>query len=432
MDTKRGDMVIALMGLGFGLVIGSSVFMLEASWRDLISLGTISAMMGTYLSLMMLLLSSRMPWVEREVGHDRMITLHRKIAPYTLLFIGMHVVCTTIGYSKMTRSNFINQIIIFSQDYPWMIDAIVSAALMIILSVISYKKIRLRMRYEVWWVMHTFFYVSVILAFAHQIVNGTIFIKYPLLKLCWIALYLSIFSVIIISRIIKPCIFSIRHRLVVDKVVQETDDVYSIYINGRNLDELDAHGGQFFQWRFLSRGWWWQSHPYSLSRSPHSGYLRITVKILGDHSYDVARRIKPGTRLFAEGPYGIFTARRRQSNSIVTFAAGIGITPILAMLEEIPPGADVILIYRTSSDKDIVFGSELDELFINNRWRVYYLSGSRQQHPINLLYMNQFIPNFKDRDVYICGSESFTADVITLASNAGVPYDNIYHESFSF
>ena len=76
---------------------------------------------------------------------------------------------------------------------------------------------------------------------------------------------------------------------------------------GRGLDGCGAEPGQFFRWRFLTRELWWAANPYSLSAAPHRGVLRITVKAAGDHSAALAR-LRPGTRVLAEGPYGAFTA----------------------------------------------------------------------------------------------------------------------------
>ena len=64
------------------------------------ALGSIAAMVGTYLCLVLLVLVSRVPWIEREVGHDRMVALHRKVAPYSIFLILAHVVLTTLGYAQ--------------------------------------------------------------------------------------------------------------------------------------------------------------------------------------------------------------------------------------------------------------------------------------------------------------------------------------------
>ena len=54
------------------------------------------------------------------------------------------------------------------------------------------------------------------------------------------------------------------------------------------------------------RGYWWTSHPFSLSEAPDGRSLRISVKAAGDHTSRM-RSIPVGTRVVAEGPYGAFT-----------------------------------------------------------------------------------------------------------------------------
>ena len=72
---------------------------------------------------------------------------------------------------------------------------------------------------------------------------------------------------------------------------------------------------------------------------------------------------RPGTRVFAEGPYGAFTGARRRYARVLLIAGGIGITPLRALLEEFraPPGT-VTVLYRASSWEDVVFRDELDAL----------------------------------------------------------------------
>ena len=77
---------------------------------------------------------------------------------------------------------------------------------------------------------------------------------------------------------------NLRHQLRIERVREEAPGVYSIVCRGRRLDRLAVSGGQFFQWRFLARGLWWQAHPYSLSALPRPPLMRVTVKALGDHS----------------------------------------------------------------------------------------------------------------------------------------------------
>jgi predicted ferric reductase len=110
--------------------------------------------------------------------------------------------------------------------------------------------------------------------------------------------------------------------------------VVSIRIAGRRLDRLGARAGQFFLWRFLTRDRWWAAHPFSLSATPDGRSLRITVKALGDFSGRLGS-LQPGTRVAAEGPFGVFTAGVLRRERTLLIAGGIGITPIRALLEEV-------------------------------------------------------------------------------------------------
>ena len=74
-------------------------------------------------------------------------------------------------------------------------------------------------------------------------------------------------------------------------------DVVSIYITGRDLDQLAVRSGQYFLWRFLTRDGWWRGHPFSISSAPNGAWLRITIKELGDWSGSLAGRPGRDARL---------------------------------------------------------------------------------------------------------------------------------------
>src|SRR6201999_3384321 len=105
----------------------------------------------------------------------------------------------------------------------------------------------------------------------------------------WSALYIAVAAAIIWYRFVTPVRQAARHRLRVLAVQPEAPGIVSVVIGGEHLSELRAEPGQFFRWRFLTRGLWWVSSPYSLSAPPRPGRLRITVKDRGDHSAALAK-----------------------------------------------------------------------------------------------------------------------------------------------
>ena len=140
--------------------------------------------------------------------------------------------------------------------------------------------------------------------------------------------------------------------------------MFSVVCTGQHLDRLAVSGGQFFQWRFLTTGFWWHAHPYSLSALPRPPYIRVTIKGLGDQSRAVAF-LKPGTRIAIEGPYGAFTHHARTSDRVVLIGGGVGITPLRALLEDLPDPINVTVVIRASTPDDIVHRDEIAALVAN-------------------------------------------------------------------
>ena len=432
---RRGDIAITGAGVGLGLCLGIGVSAvrdgLELPGGTALALGTLAALVGTYLCLMLLVLVSRVPWLERELGHDRMLALHRSVAPFALVLVLAHVLLTTLSYAQAAEDSFLGQLWAIVTRSAWMMPAFAAFVLMMGLGVLSYRKIRRRLSYETWWVAHLYFYIAVALSFGHQVALGPMFVAHPLQRYFWTALYLAVATLIVITRFVLPFSFSRRHRLHVISVVPEGDGIVSVYLGGDDLDLLRARGGQFFQWRFMTRDWWWQAHPYSLSASPNPSWLRITVKTLGDQSATM-RRIAPGTKVWAEGPYGVFTAAARQGERVTAFAAGVGITPVRAVLDDLPASTDVTVVYRVSDATTAPLRAELDAVAQAHGWRVHYLEGSRHLHPITPALLFSVAPGIGDSDVFVCGPDSFTDAVVDAAKKVGVPDRRIHHESFSF
>ena len=163
--------------------------------------------------------------------------------------------------------------------------------------------------------------------------------------------------------------------------------------------------------------------------------MRITVKDLGGHSAALVR-LRPGTRVFAEGPYGAMTEARRRHRKVLLIAGGIGITPIRALFESLPGGpSDVTLIYRSSDDADVVFRDELAAVAAQRGARLHLLTGRRRDLGYDPLTKDALTANIADlraHDVYLCGPDPMVTSVVASLRAAGVPRRQIHSESFTF
>jgi len=430
------DMCAALAGLGFGatlaLVIGGETRgALAAPGGWLIAGGRLAGFAGAYLMLVMVVLIARLPWLERAVGQVRLVRWHRRIGPWPLGLIAAHVVLITLGYAQLSKDGVLHQLWVFLSSYPDVLAASVGFGLLVLAGVTSIRIARRRLKYETWWIVHLYMYLALALAFAHQIVTGGSFVGHPLTRAIWIAAWISTAGMVIAFRVLQPIGRNLRHRLRVATVREEAPGVFSIICSGRRLDRLAVSGGQFFQWRFLTKGLWWHAHPYSLSALPHPPYLRVTVKAVGDQSAAVAH-LKPGTRVAIEGPYGAFTHHARTSDRVVLIGAGVGITPLRALLEDLPVPIEVTVVVRASTPEEIVHRDEMAALVEERGGRFHEVSGSRHKVRFDARTLGRLVPDLADCDVYVCGPDGFSKGVAAAALRLGVHRDQIHEEAFAF
>jgi predicted ferric reductase len=430
------DACAALAGLGFGavlaaVVLGESRGSLAAPGGLLSAAGRLAGFAGTYLMLIMVVLVARLPWLERSAGQDQLVRWHRQVAPWAIGLITAHVVLIVLGYAQAARTGARHELWVLLTSYRDMLTAAAGFGLLIVAGVSSYRRVRRRIKYETWWVIHLYLYLGLALAFAHQIVTGVSFIGHPLVRGLWILIWAATAGIVIVFRIAQPIWRSLRHQLRVVEVRREAPGVVSVVCRGRHLDRLAVSGGQFFLWHFLTRELWWQGHPYSLSALPRPPYIRVTIKGLGDQSR-AAARLRPGTRVAIEGPYGTFTRYARTCDGVALFAAGVGITPVRALLEDLPAGVDVVVVVRASTTADLVHRDEVAALVRQRRGRLHEMVGSRRAVRLDARALWRIVPDIAYRDVYICGPGGFSAEVADAAVQLGAGPEQIHTETFGF
>jgi predicted ferric reductase len=430
------DACAGLAGIGFGAVVASVLTSethgaLAAPGGMLTAVGRMAAFTGAYLMLIMVVLVARLPWLESAVGQDQLVRWHRKIAPWAIGLIITHVLAITLGYAQADGTPVLHEAWVLIRSYPDVLAAVVGFGLLLLAAISSYRAIRRRLRYETWWVVHLYLYLGLALAFIHQIVTGASFVGHPLAKALWIAVWLATAGLVLVFRIGQPVWRSLRHRLRVVEVRDEAPGVISVICRGRHLEQLAVSGGQFFLWRFLTRELWWQAHPFSLSALPRPPYLRVTIKATGDASRMVAR-LRPGTPVAIEGPYGAFTDHARMSDGVLLVGAGVGITPLRALLEDLPRGTDVVVVLRASTAADLVHRAEIDSLVRHHGGRLHEVVGARHRVRLGARTLRHLVPDIISRDVYVCGPAGFDAEIIDAAQKLGVAREQIHIEAFGF
>jgi len=392
--------------------------------------GSLTGMIGTYLALMMVLLISRIPMIERVLGQDGLVRWHRRLAPWPISLLVTHAVFITVGAAQAARNGLGREVGVMLTRFPDVLIATIGLGIMCLIGVISLRAIRSRLSREAWWLVHLYIYLALALSFAHVIVLGPSFVGHPLTRAVWSLAWAATAGLVLVYRFGLPVARSLRHRLVVTEVRPEGPGVVSVICAGRQLDKLPVDGGQFMFWRFLTPGTWWQAHPFSLSALPRPPYVRLTVKALGAYSASLAH-LRPGTRVMVEGPYGAFTRNAQVRPGALLVAAGIGVTALRSLLEDLPRNCAPVVLLRAGRRADLVLGQEVFELVRDRGGRLHALVGDREQARIDERSLHQLVPDLEHRDVFVCGPEGFVAGIVDLVKRLGVPDEAIHHEAFA-
>ncbi|MCW2786559.1 MAG: putative oxidoreductase [Marmoricola sp.] len=406
----------------------------------LTSVGRLTGLVATVLLLAQVVLMARVPVLEHAYGQDRLAKLHRVVGFTSFTLMLVHVVTITWGYAggglPAVPKTFWN----LTVDDPGMLLALAGTLALVMVVVTSVKAARRRLRYESWHLLHLYAYLGVGLALPHQLWTGQQFTSSPTRTVFWWTTWAVAAGMVVVWRLGLPVLTNLRHQLRVTSVQDEGDQVWSVYVSGRRLDRLRVEPGQFFSWRFLTGPGWSRAHPYSLSAAPDGRDLRITVQGVGDGS-TATRRLKPGTRVLVEGPFGRLSPRARTRAKVAFIGAGVGSTPLRALAEGLgyAPG-DAVYLERFTDQP--LFGAELDRIAAERGLRVLRLPGRRRTSDSwlgdgigradDVTALLFWIPDVAERDVYLCGPEPWTDLVMRSLVAAGVPDDNIHLETFAW
>jgi uncharacterized protein len=236
----------------------------------------------------------------------------------------------------------------------------------------------------------------------------------------------------------------------VSRIVDESDVIRSFYLEPADGAGSVAHrAGQHLPIRVTLPG---DAKPlirtYTLSVAPSDGVYRISVKREGRVSSYLHDTLTIGDSIDARAPQGDFTVDALEPRPAVLLAAGIGVTPMLAMLRHIVyeglrkrrvRPTWMIVSARTLANR--AFAEEVDELVQRAGGAVtpirvlsdptgaqfkrdYDVSGR-----IDMDLLTSFLP-FNDYDFYLCGPGAFMQSIYDGLRHLNIADARIHAEAF--
>ena len=439
-------MDIAESVIPLSTAVAVALFFLDGGFVNFLSLdtlqfaiGVVAGLIGTNLFLVMLVLAARVPAIDSLFGHDRALDLHKKLGKPVLYLLLVHMAALVVDYASRVHTDVWSEVVSMWGVSDLMLSFLAMGVLILIV-VTSLVAVKKRLPHRIWHLIHLMSYVAMYLGIFHQFTQGTLFAEGTIGRGYWLTLFAVATGSIVVFRVIVPLVRSLRHALVVESVVVEGPGTVSITMRGRGLSSAGFRAGQFAHWRFLAPTLWREAHPFSISAAPTEDRVRITVRELGD-STAILQHVRPGTSVWFEGPYGVFTESVRTSPRVALIGSGIGLAPIRSLVEsmEVAPG-NLTVIARARTESELFLFDEIVRLAHAKKGTVYALTGRRGKRTPWLPWeesergvtIESMVQRPQDVDFYLCGPDEWMNALIADLTRAGVPAHRIHNEQFAW
>jgi len=390
---------------------------------------------GLAMMAMQFALTARINRIEASYGVDLILQFHRYTSIVAFCFILAHPIIVFINNPETL------QLLNFLQA-PWRARAAVIATLALVAIIVtSIWRKQLNIGYEDWRIAHGILAV-IIVAFGlgHALGVGNylgLFWK----AVIWSGIAIAALWLLIYVRLVKPY-FMQKKPYLVEAVIPQRGNVWNLVLRPRGHQGIHFQPGQFAWLTLEISPFRMREHPFSFASSAENcDRIEFGIKALGDFTNTI-KDVKPGTKAFLDGPYGVFTTDRYENTAgFVFIVGGIGITPIISMLFTLAERKDerpLLLIYASKTWEDITYREEIEALKDKLDLTVIHVlkeppeDWSGETGYVDQELLKRYIPKRPaTRNYFICAVPKMMDQVEIALHELEVPVTNIHMEHFN-
>jgi predicted ferric reductase len=381
-------------------------------------------------------LIARFKAVAAPFGIDALQQYHVQITFVGLAFALAHPVLLFVADSKYLP-------LLNLATAPWRARfAFISVVALLVLFGLSVWRRALHLSYEWWQATHGLLAVIVVLfALLHASLVGY-YVTGLLRRVVYDGYIGTLLFLLVWIRLLSPLI-RLRRPWRVVRVDADRGGTSTLVIEPVGHEGFRFDPGQF-GWISVGRSpFAITQHPFSFSSAadtPPGGPVAMTIKAAGDFTKTVPD-VTPGTRVYLDGPHGVFSMDRHQAPGYVFIAGGVGVTPLYSMLltmrerEDVRP---VTLFYASATWDDVVFRDELAELSetMPNLRVVHVLERPPDGWTGESGYITpdtlrrHLPPQYRRYEYLICGSSAMMDAMEKALTEVGVPFRQVSTERF--
>lgn len=225
----------------------------------------------------------------------------------------------------------------------------------------------------------------------------------------------------------------------ISKRVQETASTISLYLRPSDGSAVEA----FFPGQFITVQAGDVKRNYTLSDSPEKVYYRITVKREdgGAASCALHGLIKGQTLLASKKPQGSFYLAPDNHKPLVLLSAGVGVTPMISILNHLVSQNDrreVWFIHSAKNLQTLIMADHLKDLqkkVASMRFKIFFTTTSANADGA---IAGRLTPELLEHvlgslnfSFFICGPASFIQTFSQYLSTGGVAAEDVQYELFT-
>jgi predicted ferric reductase len=384
-------------------------------------------------------LAARSSRATTPFGIDVVLQFHREIGYVALAFVLAHPLILFVWDSR-----FLNLLNVVSAPMRAKF-AVASVVLLIVLIVSSVWRRRLRLGYVTWQMLHAVLGIAVVVfGLLHVLLIGY-YVDQPWERGLWIAYSAAFVLVTIWVRLVKP-VQRYRRRWRVMAVEEQPAHSHRLTLELVDPASYGAGGFSFEPGQFA----WIRSgrSPFSMSYNPFSfsssaerpDRIQFTIKSSGDYSTSL-HELAVGETVYVDGPHGSFSSDRHEGPGFALIAGGVGITPMLSILETMADRDDVrpcVLFIGVRSECEVICADQIEALRARLSLDVITVisepgpSWAGERGYLTADILDRHLPPRRHRlQYFLCGPAPLMDTVEGALDTLGVPGDRVHSERFA-
>ncbi|MGW6281698.1 ferredoxin reductase family protein [Kribbella sp. NPDC055071] len=367
-------------------------------------------------------------------GIETILKIHRGIAKAAVILVLLHVVAVLIEDPRGLR--------IFNLLHTtWAARAATASTVaLILLVVLAMTRARRLPRYEGWRMVHNLLAGFVLVtAWLHVWWLRHLMTK-PLLAIWFFGTGLLVVALFLRRWLWLP-LRARRRAYLLEDVRLEPGDGVTLTIRADRHAGVPFNAGQFAWLKIGATAFVFEEHPFSISSTAdRPGVKQFTIKALGDFT-ELLSALRPGRRVFLDGPYGGFTIEGLDGSAgFMMIAAGVGITPLISMLRTLADRRDRRrhwLIIASRTVEELMLRPEIEE--VRQRLNLKVVEVLSKPGPewigetgrISGRLLSRYLPRNPSRlNYFICGPTPMVHTVSHALAARGIPLRKIHTERF--